>query len=872
MIVRLILFGLLLSILAEAGTISGAVLFHNNKSSRVESMPDADAPDYNLSEQSVGLYSTQSIQKNFDEGNGFKFEMDENGSYKRTGDLNLSLPTNLKEFFKYRSKGNNGATVINNMGQNNEVSRDIYGTDPSKFTRSYLQLTHEGSKEANISLRAESLSAQLKSKTAKSKYIKCYAKRKLLPQYFCPIPGMENGSRVGGEQSDDSMSTQRYCNDYCISPNSYGCRSANTGQYAEVSKTATHVFKWDKDDVSFSVSFNINDKLKLKGLSYDKTVTINKEKTTEHDFDLAPMKMRYRMEYLDKKDHWQYLVTNYSMNLQAGFERVMLTAIPDAKKVKITFFHPTLESTSIYKDKTGDDFLKQLVLENFKISYYDDKYYFCNIDQVIFDVASECRGGKIYTMTGDNGSFKVCVQRSGIKGPEETYNAFYTKESCDQACRIRMDCVQTFDRFSYRQITDPSAFSVEVGCVDEPSNSNCSPNTCKELYRGHKLPNTEIVYSPEEGSKMTVVSGSEIPGTRRPKIDLDGEESAIGSGNYDDVFTESMKDVAFENMIKKGTYNYIGTTVSENTETENAYERIVMKNESPYKPTNIGINWLYKPSAWQVGDAKTYKLYLLAKIEVIYRPVSGTFYMKGGLETTYSSDNFPFFKDEIYAVKRSDGIFEPFYIREYAFIQDSNLSDTEWRVNAQHINARYIRYDANSDSYKTASESEILKYFKTTKFSGGKNWETFRVVDDMANDFYKGSNGMVFVRQETNSFTQLPIKKWRGATDTDSAATLGRIRLYGLVAPSSSSAQASQGRKAIDDPDKMDHFLFYDTAAYSLLSDTIQGDGVIKDSGIKLFAKGNQNNLSVAADIKPDIQNEGKDAILFMYLYKKENK
>jgi hypothetical protein len=756
------------------------------------------------------------------------------------------------------------------MGQRNEAARDIYGTDPSKFTKAYLQSAHPDSKEANITSRASALVDNLKSKAAKSKYLKCYAKRKLLPQFFCPIPGMESGSRIGGDASDDSMSTQRYCDDYCISPDTYGCRSANTGLQSVDASGEAHEFKWQEDDLSFSVTFNLEAKLKLKSLSYEKTVEIDSE-IAESDFNLAPFTMRYRLQYLDKNSEWQYLISNHAMSLKAGFERVTLSAIPDATKVKITFFHPALEKTGKYKNKSGKDYLKRLKLENFQVNYYDDKYYFCNIDQVILNVESECRGGKIYNMTGDSGVFKVCVQQAGIKGPEETYNAFYTKDSCEQACRIRMECVQTFDRFTYQQVTDPNAFAVEVGCVDEPSNTSCSPNACKTLFKKHSMPNSEIVYSPDDGSRMTVVAGSEIPGTRRPKVNLDGEEAAIGDGEYDDVFTDSMKDIALENMIKKGTYNYIDTTVSEDTEAENAYERIVMKNESPYKPTTIGINWLYKPRAWEINDGMTYKLFLLAKIEVIYRPVSGTFYTKGGYATTYEPGNFPFFKDEVYAVKRSDGVFEPFFVREYAYIQDSNLSDTEWKINAQSVEQRYIKYDASSDSYLTSSGSDTLKYFDTATFSGNKNWETFRVINDMANDFYKGSNGMVFVRQETNGFTQIPIKKWRGARDEDSAATLGRIRLYGLVSPMSFSPQSSQGRSAIDDPKMMDHFIFYDTAAYSLLSDSIQGDGVIKNHSVKLFAKGKPNNLSVSAEIKPDIHDEGKDAILFMYLYKKEN-
>lgn len=226
-----------------------------------------------------------------------------------------------------------------------------------------------------------------------------------------------------------------------------------------------------------------------------------------------------------------------------------------------------------------------------------------------------------------------------------------------------MECVQTYEKYTLNDLTSDNLFRVEVGCTDDPTNTSCSVNDCYDYFREHKMPYAESVFSPSKGSIDTVVSGAEVPGRRRPKVDVDAENAAAdGTGSYENVFLESMKDQAYDNMLKSGTYNYVATPVSDSTPFENAFYRNKIISPNPIVPTKIELKWLLKPRSVEVGDGKTYYFYIILMQEAIFLPISGI-YTKADGQTTANPDEFYRYKDVVYAARKSDGTFDPFFFK-----------------------------------------------------------------------------------------------------------------------------------------------------------------------------------------------------------------
>jgi len=844
----------------------GFMLSTDRTQSKTTSLPDnTQEESYQLEDYSGEDANTTIRRKNFPPSSGFTFTKNADGTMTRNGDLNMSNITDVKEFFKYRATDNNALHIINKLGNRNEASKDMFQIDQERLTTQYLREMFPESNDTNISFQAESLHDFMLERSVKGKHIKCYVKRSLIPKYRCPISGME-GTLYGGNPKDDSLVVKNYCDELCVSP-PLGCRGANSGEQANVLISGSATYSaGDSQATPVMFTLPINDKLRIDNIRF--TIRANKNNNVDwHDFELSPIKMRYGIEYTDTKGTDHTAVFNYPTDVDLNISVVTLGALPNAKEVRVTFYPPYLMLEGAYKDEHLSDYLQDVTVSDLQVKYISDQYYFCAKDQIVFDEATDCPDGKIYTTNGEDGSFKICVSETGIKGPEKSYHGFYSRQSCERSCTYREECVPTFEHYDFADLKNKAAYRIDVGCVDDVGNSDCSPALCETLFASEQMPEQEAVYSPSQAVKYTVVGGSELPNVRRPKLDLAGEAVAAATGEYEDVFTETMKDAAYDNMIKSGTFNYVKQTVAQGTNPQNAYHRSVYRDPSPYKPPRIEIQWLVKPSSSDYNGDQ-YRFYMVAVFETIYKPISGVFITSDAYSTSYDQKNTPMFKDETYAALSSTEKFTPFFLKEYRWIQESNTSDFEWKENMQHFESRYVSYNTSSDSFISASPSAYVPYFKLQVFDRNKNWETFMVCDNLTERFTQENIGMVFIRQEKTGSTALPLKRWAGTVDTNSSGSLGRVRMYGFFTPSSQQLKASEIVKLIEDePDK---HIFFDTARYKSLPDEIEGDGAIKTSPIHIYLKGDTRELDGSAVINPPVQDEGKDAVLFMYLYEEK--
>lgn len=839
--------------------LNAATLLQDRTLAPTQSMPTSG--QYNLDDYSHNDANATTVREGFHPQGSYSRTLNPDGTYTTTGDLNLSNNSHMKEFFKYRSRQNNAMTVINALGNRNDQSRDRYEIDAKKLTNQYLYEQYPDSNETNYTKEMTLLREFAINHSVSGKTIKCYIKRELIPKYFCPLEGL-NQTLYGGHPADESTEVKRTCDEVCVTP-TLGCRGADTGESSIERRSGTATFApGDTSEQPFV--FNLNDKLKFRSLRYrlhvEKSANVNWAQ-----YKAAPVTLPYRLEYTDRAGVDHVAVSRYSIFLDDNDSNVLVGALPDAKRVRLTFYPPEYDASGVYAGTQLGDYLASVTISDFEVRYASSEYYFCNIDQIVTDPATQCQNGKIYQMAGTNGSFKVCVQPRGVKGPEPLYNAFYSRERCEQACVHREECVATFRHYTFAQITSPQSYRISVGCSDTPGNGACSPQLCEQMIRSEQMPMQEAVYSPTRTAKYTVVGGAELPDVRRPKVDLDAERAAASSGDYEGVFTETMKDAAYDNMIKYSTFNYVEGTVGEPTKIEYAYEREVHPSASPYKPSKIAVRWLVKPSSIEY-DGANYKFYVIARYEVIYQPISGLFLTDDSYNTTYDKDNFPYFKDVIFASLQPDGHFVPFYLDEYAYIQRGDPSRTDWEKNLQHRNPRYVRYDAAADALLTASGSAVLTPFRSEAFSKAVNYKSLSAVDDLFERFTTGRDGMMFVRQESEGSTVLPDKRWSGSRE-ESAGSLGRVQLFGFYKKGGSL----EARIPVEmDEKELDGKIFYDTARYKSLSDKIKGDGAMGASPVHIFLKGPASQMDASATLEPGPRDEGKDAVMFMFLYKKD--
>lgn len=846
-------------LLAMATTVSLAAftLERDKTTNRTPTMPTSG--EYVI-EEGQGL--TETVEEGFHSSTGYVRTMEENGTFSHTGDLNLSNNRDMKEFFKYRGDQTNAMHVINALGNKDETARDMYVIDREKLTTQYLQEAHPDSNDTNHSLRAGVLNEYLVNHSVEGKHISCYVKRELIPKYRCPLDGMDH-TLYGGHPSDDSMSVKRTCDEVCETP-SMGCRGASSGFTKTVTSSSEFTFDASGTQSEQTVSLPINTTQRLSAISY--TVTVQKGAMSWDDFAMAPVVLPYKIAYTDVLGHERVMVRHYPYALDRDEAVISIGSIPDAKEVRITFYPPLLEKIGAYKEYMLGQLLGSVKISDIETRYTSDEYFFCSLGQIVSDPSTQCDGGKIYNVNGSGGSFKVCVREEGLKGPEPVYHGFYSEESCNQACVIREECIPTFEHYTYAQITNPTAYRISVGCADTPGNGACSPSLCEEMMRSEQMPDREVVYSPTKTARYTVVAGAELPDARRPKLDLAGEATAAASGDYEGVFTETMKDAAYDNMIKSGTFNYVASTIAQGTEAQYAYNRAVYRDPSPYKPPRIQLQWMIKPKSTEY-DGMQYKFYVVAKHEVIYHPISGLFLTGDSYSTSYSSENAPYFKDEVYSYLRNDGTYQPFFVKEYAWLQENNVSVGEWKKNLQSMQARFVYYNAGTDEYYTASPSLALTPFETKVFSRSVNWETFEVASGIAERIMTGYRGMTFVRQETTGPTVLPIKRWAGDRD-ETAGSLGRVRFYGFYQPDAQQLTAQEVVDTLEDDDEAKKFIFYDSDRYRSLPDEITGDGAMPSAPVRLFLKGMPGALDASVQLLPRVQDEGKQGVLFMYLYK----
>jgi len=873
---------LIIILLLSNGLYAGSITLFSDNHNKTPSMPTDDTNDTRISQYHQDT-NTSMLSKGFTGEKSMQVSIDKNGSKKRTGTLKLTkkieqdgnvsyVPDNdnLRELFKHRGQKGSFNALMDNMKKNSNIANDLSTLDKDKLTKEYLYSQYPDSKEANQSKKADTLTEALLQTLITPKNIKCYVKRKLVPKFYCPIPGFENGALVGGSPEDDLEKSKKHCDSFCMTPvDENSCTSVNSGFNQETNfpgESLSFDLSESEQDTNKTLTASAISELEFQKLSYNISVQrVPDGPFSEISLEEIPLYYKVSVRYTAHQGDGNYIesITRHRQSIDSQEMSLSYFSFSNPKDIEIILYEPKLRQTGAFIGHSASDIIQSMTANTLKVTYTDDKYYFCGSQKV--PNADECKGGTVYEVDPeDNPSFKICKKTGRMSGPEHKYGAFYTSNTCAQACRLKQECVQSFSHFS--NLTGNAQYEIEIGCIDDPTNTKCVPSACEAYFRTHEMPQSERVYSQASTSKETVVAGVQVAGVSRPRVDITAELEAGASGSdtdYDDVFLDSMKDTAYTNMINKGTFNYSAVSVGKDSPFEHAAKIISGSTTagSYYTSgkTDYELFWKLKPNSYDIKDGSDYYIYVVALVENAYVPISGAFLQE---DNTVSYTDHKTFKDLTYLTKNPDGSFSPYRIEQYKYVYfdvENSAGKTGWQTNTQHRRDDFVSYDAPTDKMLVTSSTTPAIHFTRQKFDGLRNYEEFQLAFDPYSLFEK-TPGISIQTQEISNPSSLPIKVYNPSKlDAEKKATMTNYLFYGIYSKTPLNLQ--ELHNLVDEK-----HLIYNSQKGNQNKFEIHGDGANSPKNVKMFIKGRPTSTTVTTELTPNIEEEGKDVILFMFL------
>jgi len=795
--------------------------------------------------------------------------LDENTSYY--------TPDNkqLQSFLTMADKNNKAIAMLQGMYNNNPLSENVDINNLQSYDGNTIPSDKNDTEAARIILLANEVVEKAFISQLKQNTVKCFVRRKLVPKYYCPIPGLEFGAQTGGNPEDDLGRAKSECDSFCKSQ-SYPCKSAPSGFSDEDEFSGSVNYNFSSQEYAsmepMVIEFPVNEALEMKNLSYVINLKLKEaDETLEAEANATSKNVKISIatsiEFKQDEDQ-DYVVLMGASNtrLHDGENKIKIPSLPKAKKIRLTFYRPTMRYSGSLIMKEIDDIVSSVTVKEFKIKYTDNRYHFCTKNQVILTPA-QCFNGDMFSVDNETGSFLICNAETRRRGPELKYGAYYTQDTCESNCKEERECVETMSHYS-GSVNSAASFKITVGCVDDPYNTNCSQELCEKKFRDHsEMPIKETVYDTKSSQRVTVSAGVQVEGQSRPRISLDKELDASSMSDFDSLFLDETKDQAYKNMISDGTFQYTKNTIIEGQTFESAcrIEKSLSENIGYYSatPQTTSIYWKLKPSSEDINTGTLKYIYIVAATEQMYRPKSGQFKEEGIMTTSPQYQ----YRDTLYAYLTPVGV-EPFYIKEYdkVFMQGSTNSEQDegWVNNSQHYSERYISYDPSGDKMLIASDAERAIAQTTMQFTGSKNYEELIMVSDLKGQFETSLGGKIHSQEIPQNKGSLPIKHYNPSSDIDGEnSAILNYYLYGIY----SNTQLTNKEIMTKVQNNKEKYLVYKHSRGRSNKQSIKGDGGSGYKKIKIFTKGTPQSMTLSVDMKPRIEDEGKNVILFMFLF-----
>lgn len=773
------------------------------------------------------------------------------GKKNLQNDLNVSNPKDLKGLSDLQK--NSVAAQGEALFQSLSSSVGGVNTGNMESLKAEYIKTHDANSSEAIAINTvEGFYAKARSLVANLKTIECYVSRRLVNSYYCPLPGMENSFFKGGAIKDKKEDAKKECEKLCSVPVSCIPKEMNK----DTLKEATIALELDNNEHTLAMPIDINMSLEYVSLSFDALYQYDNEiQVNSPDYD--PVEAE---KALKKTTHKIRVSVTY-IDVQ-GIERKLIDAtefnINDIHK-EMKLYFPTFHSSSLrvhlyapYElDKEGKELFDEklkLTFQNYAAKYVDNKWWFCPETNFVANAAT-CSGEIKLVQIGAS-IRNICVTEEG-RSREPVYGAYYTQDECEYACKNTADCVPTYRHLSnFDPYNVPVSLSnVEVGCVDNPSNTSCTKELCMEFFNEDSLPISEKSWTNDDKVVLTVNNG--IPSSKyiRPRIDLEGELSS----NDDEaakkaVAINEMSEITYQNMLREGTYDISQKTLNENIHFKNGYDITI--NSSRVK----SLIWKMRPNSFDIGDGKSYYVYALFDYQSVFDPVASTYLNNDGTMSPWM--------DRTYIIKTPLGSKVIRRIENYARYDfgnpDLNITGSWVKVDSMQKDQFEI---FNSIGFSAIDPNSQAEYLSHQEFKPDKNWEEYILYNSI--ESLSLTPGVLFHTQNLRNNGTFMNRIFDAPIDQNLSSRFYGVDVYGVY------SETPLTYKEIFDTvnaNAKEH-LVYSTS--SKTNKEVRSDGEYNLDSVKMFVSGKPENMAVRANFQPKAREEGKKAFIFMLLFDK---
>ena len=771
----------------------------------------------------------------------------ETGKLKYNREYNLSNVSDLNQWLLKRTKS--FGLRANQISQKIQEKGGFGGTEDKGIAALASDYIYEhsdnNSTRRRVMDKVEDIYNKLRAKISNRKQIKCYISRKLKPGYMCPLPTKENSFIIGYSQKDDKKVSKKECDNRCKIAKACVSKNMPFALYKSIDDTQDLV-------QNPTIIIDTNPRQTIKTVSLGVMITnLDEDKLKKELYSF-----RYAVSYFYKGE-WRWLFENYVVKPKAEKIEISFFMNRSAEKVKVEFFRPfERDPYAISYEILLNPSEHAYTLNNARVNYTDDKHYFCIINQFVFpdeDPTEACKNGTIKDLPTGSSVNQICVPDSLPDYRDPEFGAYKSKDMCEIECYESDECIPTYrqpSQLDYNGYIPSDKYDIEIGCIDDPNNEACTPEICKEFYLNDTRPVNEKVWTNNDDIVTTIQDGTRVDGVTRPKIDVEAELSSNG-GSKDKVFKDEMKDIAYNAMIERGTYNVSSLTVNKVYPSQSAYE---------YKEDKISkrasVSWLFKGKSNQYDDGKDYYFYIVMSVDVIYHPIKA---ISVDQHTIYASED-PNIRaiDRLFMVKTDNGwqIFKRIeYLKMYVKNSEGRY---EWKNTAASSISRNVTFSNNE--FVAYGGADLITQSVKKKLDSGTPYETFNISLDI-NQMINQIRGVLFVAQiyTDGGVVKKVFSDDPGDIDETTRAFLYSYGLYGLYYDSKVSLNKIRS--------EYDTKKFFDFMERGAFQSEIRSETLYSDDKVKLYIHGTPENISVNAHFTPTSEEEGKKTFFFNFLY-----
>jgi len=737
----------------------------------------------------------------------------------------------------------------------NATTLDI--NDLSSLTTTHIKNVDENSSEARAIQFNEAFYATTRSLMANLKTISCYATRKLVNSYYCPLPGMENSYFKGGDTRDENDIAKKDCEGLCEIQSS--CLHKEMGKDIDGAVPITETVLSGDIEITIPVDdtmlgeyieFNVENRYK-----YDDTVDIDGSDYNITKAQQALMESHHAVavdfSVIQDDGNYTKIFTNYPLDLSEtdSVLKVYFTGLRTSS-VKVKFYTPyAVEQKTLLR--LVDNNLRS-TLKSGRIKYVSNEWWLCPAIHIKAS-ATDCKG-EIQQLTIGSTVYPVCVTSEGQRR-EPTYGAFFSQGSCEASCMKTAECVPTYRHLVGLDVYNISSdySDIEIGCTSAPSNTSCTTELCKQKFIEDSMPYLEKSWTSDDNVKITVSSGIPSATEPRPRINIEGGLSANGDASErEKVNIQEMSEIAYTEMLQNDSYDISNYLVKDNIPSKSSNS--ILTNSSG----ELAMYWNLKANSHDYRDGNTYKLYAVFDVSSAFTPNTPAFANVDGA--------IPLRLDRTFIIKTPLGYKIIKRKLNVAVLTEQQVgtgaeatTTSQWVETNELMMERYETF--NGDNFVTFDENSQADSFKEMEFDGIKNYETFLMFNSLKD--LVDIPGVLFINQTIQGSGTFFTRVYSGEKDLQKSSYFNSVIAYGTY--SNTGLTYKELIEQTVESEKSDH-AFY-SSIKSLPEGPIVSDGQYNLSKVKMYVTGSLGNMGVNVDFSPNSREEGKKTFIYMLLY-----